>query len=532
MSGAAQDKTRILVYAIGGTGAKCAEAMVHLTAAGLINTDWTLRIVDQDRDNGNGTRLVRLVGVYQEVFASLRNGSQPLGTDSAFMRARIAGGERIMAVLPDIDAILRDAFNVGEAADPLTDGNALLLNALFTRDEHGERLVRGFAGRPGLGAAAFLCPPSEEQSEVWTCIHADVQRVANGEIDRILLLGSMFGGTGAAGLPTLGRHFRSRIRGRNVALGAVLMLRYFDLLDAGRFKPADHSRTRAALTYYAREMAPDGNSALFDQLYVVGLHPETVIPAEMAGGGKGQINPGLLPELIAGLGGAQFFLDTRSERDVQTSRRAIFVCGRDKPDVVTWDDLPIADLQTGPNDPRDLLIGLARFAVAYVYAFHCGMRFSGIPHLEDLPAYLRFLDIAAVREGHLDQEGERLVRLCEIFLEWFGACNLMSAPGLRMQLADVAQLVTSAEQPRPEEPKVVLTCSAADIAAGKRAALRQIKRAYRGLQRNGRGYQLHSVAAGMLASPLPVTPGFSRFVGALYSSAACLPRTSKELGAT
>jgi hypothetical protein len=518
--------SRTLVYAIGGTGAKCAEALVHLTAAGLISTDWTLRIVDQDRDNGNGTRLVRLAGLYQEVHNSLRDGPQSLGSDSPFMRARIIGGDRIMAVLPDIDAILRDAFDVGEAADCSTDGNALLLNALFTNEERGERLVRGFAGRPGLGAAAFLCPPSEQLSEVWACINGDVQRMASGEIDRILLLGSIFGGTGAAGLPTLGRHFRAYIRSRNVALGAVLMLRYFDLRDPGRFKPADHSRTRAALTYYAREMAPDGSDALFDQLYLVGLHPETMIPAEMSGGGKGQINPCLLPELIAGLGGAQFFLDARIGREAPTSRRAIFVCGRDRPDVVTWDDLPVADLNAGLSDPRDLLIGLARYEV-YVYAFHCGQRLSNIPDLEDLPAYLRFLDIPAVREGHLDQVGERLIRLCEMYLEWFGACNLMSAPNLALRLADVEKLVAQAEQTRPEQSKVVLSCDAADIAAGKRAALRQIKRAYRGLQRNGRSYPLHRVAASMLASPPSATPGFSGFIEALYSSAACLPRSSR-----
>jgi hypothetical protein len=526
-----QNNVRNLVYAIGGTGAKCAEALVHLTAAGVIDTDWSLRIVDQDRDNGNGSRLVRLVAVYNDVQRDLRRSAHALDNDNPIMRARITNGDRIMAVLPDTEAVLREAFDVGEAADPSSDGNALLLNTLFTSDERNERLVRGFAGRPGLGAAAFLCPQSEEKSELWACVRDDVRLMTNGQIDRILLLGSMFGGTGAAGLPTLGRHFRAHMNEQRTALGAVLCLRYFDLNNAGRFKPADHSRTRAAMTYYAREMMPEGGSALFDELYIVGLDPEITIPAEQAGGGKGQINPALLPELIAGLGGARFLRGPAPAAGRMPVSRSVFICGRERRDTVDWDDLPIADLQLRQADARDLLVGMGRFAVAYTYAFHCGRRLSEVPYLEDLPAYQRFLNIAAAREGQYDEEGLELVHLCEMYLEWFGACNLLEPTGLRLQLADVANLVARTEGPHPDGPNVTLSCDVDEITAGRRRALRQVKDAYRGLHRKGRRYQLHDVATGMLAMPAARTPAFSRFVDALYANAARLSRLGDETGA-
>jgi hypothetical protein len=527
-----QDKVGNLVYAIGGTGAKCAEALVHLTAAGVIDTDWCLRIVDQDRDNGNGSRLVRLVAFYNDVQRYLRRGVYALDNDNPIMRARITHGNHIMPVLPNIEAVLREAFDVGEAPDPSTDGNALLLHALYTDEERSERLVRGFAGRPGLGAAAFLCPQSEEKSELWASVRDDVRLVTSGQIDHILLLGSMFGGTGAAGLPTLGRHFRAHINDQRTALGAVLCLRYFDLDNAGRFKPADHSRTRAAMMYYAGEMMPEGGSALFDELYLVGLDPEITIPAEQTGGGKGQINPALLPELIAGLGAARFQRSSPLPAVAGAPvSRSVFLCGREKPDTVGWDDLPIADLRLRQGDTRDLLVGMGRFAIAYTYAFHCGRRLSEVPYLEDLPAYQRFLNIAAAREGEYDEEGLALVRLCEMYLEWFGACNLMEPSGLRLQLADVANLVACTEGSRPYGSNVALSCDVDDIVAGNRRTLRQVKDAYRGLHRKGRRYQLHDVATGMLAMPAARTPAFSRFIDALYANAARLSDTSDKTGA-
>jgi hypothetical protein len=526
-----QNKVRNLVYAIGGTGAKCAEALVHLTIAGVIETDWSLRIIDQDRDNGNGNRLVRLVAVYNHVQRDLRLGVHALDNENPIMRARITQGDRIMAVLPDIEAVLREAFGVGEAGDPSSDGNALLLNTLFTNNERNERMVRGFAGRPGLGAAAFLCPQSEEKSELWACVRDDIRLVRNGQIDRILFLGSMFGGTGAAGLPTLGRHFRAHIDNQHTALGAVLCLRYFDLDNAGRFKPADHSRTRAAISYYAREMMPEGGSALFDELYLVGLDPEITIPAEQNGGGKGQINPALLPELIAGLGAARFLRGPPPAIGKTPVPRPIFICGRERRETVSWDDLPVGDLQLRQGDARDLLIGMGRFAVAYTYAFHCGGHLSELPYLEDLPAYQRFLNIAAARDGEYDDEGLRLVRLCEMYLEWFGACNLIGPAGLRLQLADVANLIARTEEPRPDGPNVALSCDVDEIAAGKRRALRQVKDAYRGLYRKGPHYQLHDVAAGMLTMPAARTPAFGRFIDALYANAARMSEPSDDTGA-
>ena len=57
----------LYLIAIGGTGAKCAEAVVHLAAANLLGKD-SIRImfVDQDKSNGNLARTKDTVDAYRQ----------------------------------------------------------------------------------------------------------------------------------------------------------------------------------------------------------------------------------------------------------------------------------------------------------------------------------------------------------------------------------------------------------------------------------------------------------------------------------
>jgi hypothetical protein len=308
-------------------------------------------------------------------------------------------------------------------------------------------------------------------------------------------------------------------------LGAVLLLRYFDLRNPGKFKPADLAQMRAAAFYYAEEMmARGGASPLLDQLYLVGLYPEVVIPAEQAGGGKGQVNPALLPELIAGLGAVRFLRRPAHGRPARNGAHEaahnVFICGRDKPDAITWNDLPLDGIALPDGDARDLLLSFARFSLAYACALHCAEKLSDVPHIEDLPAYYRFLHIGTVREGRYDTAAAELVHLCRTFLEWFGACNLLAASNVKFELATVDELVIAPEEALADAPKVILSCAPSEITSGKAAALQQLRNAYLGLSRRRPLPSLGRVPARMLQRPAAKRPSFTSFIDALYGSAA------------
>src|SRR5437588_10736444 len=64
---------RDYVIAVGGTGARCLEAIVFLSAAGLFPRDLHVLVLDSDQNNGNGRRTRQLLDQY----STLQHCTQP-----------------------------------------------------------------------------------------------------------------------------------------------------------------------------------------------------------------------------------------------------------------------------------------------------------------------------------------------------------------------------------------------------------------------------------------------------------------------
>jgi hypothetical protein len=508
-----------LVYAIGGTGAKCAEALVNLAATGIIEGDLEFRLIDQDDSNGNGTCVCELLERYRQVRDALRERGN-LPDQSPIFAPRIAGGDKILPVLPNTDATLRGAYGIAREARLENDPDALLMHGLFTQEEREDRMVKGFVGRPAIGAAAFLCPQSRNHTELWEILDDDLGRVQKEHVvSHVLFMGSMFGGTGAAGLPTLARHFRNEASRTATKLGAVLCLRYFDVSGQSRYRPAEPAQMRAALSFYHQEMASGLGEPLLDSLYLVGLHPEIIVPAEPNGGGRGQANPPLLPEIIAALGAAHFFADTE-----RTRSRPVWLCGQADRTVFGWDDLPVAGLKRQKRDPRDLLIDFARFCVAYRYAAHCAHKLSDLRNLRDLPMFYRFLNIDALEQGQYDEQGSQLALFCRQYLEWLGSCQFFTPNNglLKLQLFDPDALAKLVVRHDPEDGtpvKAKLVQEPVDVGSGDSAAIDRVKRGYIALQRKGSRRGLDGLGPDMLRLSGGDDRSLGRFADALYRRA-------------
>jgi len=354
----------IYVIGIGGTGAKLIEAVIHLAAAGVYvhnSQQEKIEILIVDPDTGNGNIVAAYsnsLTCYQKAIACLKGGID--GRIPWWMQSQIekfSGG--LLSPLNDSNKTLKEQLQIGNY-----DQNApirQLINVLYTQAEQDLNLEEGFRGRPGVGAAIMAQMALKDKTPViWRELIERIIREANSEsTPQIFLCGSIFGGTGAAGFPTLGRLLANDLNSvlHRVKLGGLLMLPYF------KFKPPTDGeiyarpeefllKTEYALRYYKERVA----ELNFDRLYTLGLPSYTMVKAESTGGND-QRNPPHFLELFGGLALRDFIVQPKSSQTtfVDLSRQNSY--------VVTWEDIPNGSDRT---EVRDKLIATARFAFAWL----------------------------------------------------------------------------------------------------------------------------------------------------------------------
>ena len=357
-----------ILLAVGGTGAKVAEAIVHAAAAGLGPDELRVGFIDQDDSNGNTTRARALVSDYADARRQWRtsagahriDGGTLLAPDIDFVHA-----SQLWTPHPDANATLARIFGTMPDDKPLFD-------LLFRpgADEQDMELRGGYRGKPFIGSAAITTALQVDGDPFWRAIAQLWQRAGAAQQVRVLLAGSVFGGTGAAGFPTIARLLKRRIdaagMGGNVRVGGVLMLPYFGFDPppfgaTGRAANVARSdellmQSRGALRYYeafAREK-------VFDALYVIGWNRPFELGYYAADTAE-QENPALPPELIAALGGCKFF---RDPADALTGADRAQACARGDAGELDWSDLPSPDGSLADAPYRHLGQAL-RFAVAW-----------------------------------------------------------------------------------------------------------------------------------------------------------------------
>jgi hypothetical protein len=347
------------LIAIGGTGAKIAESVVHTAATGLLRDVDRLSIlfVDPDKGNGSLSRATRTVSLYNSA-------RQNLGTFNDFFRTHIDTWKReIWSPLDDESAIrLVDLLQIGDVRAQ-QEGVGKLFDVLYTADQQIADLDVGFRGNPSIGAAV-LARALNYDAEPWRSLREALEKEAGqGESLNILLLGSIFGGTGAAGIPTLGRLLRESVRSLGAPsfkIGCVLALPYFSFSFDGRSAKEVKAEsayfvrnTKAALHYYFE----NNYFSIFDRIYCLGDKPAAQMPTASLGGND-QANPAHYVEWLASLA-IPDFLHGRDERILR-------LMGREKEEHLDWGDLPIEP----ERRPEARLVGLSQVASAYLGLCH------------------------------------------------------------------------------------------------------------------------------------------------------------------
>lgn len=283
------------LFAIGGTGARVIKSLTMLLSAGVeINTDEIVPIfIDPDAAAANLTETERLLDDYSYIN---KHFSFTSGTKNRFFKTRItkltAGFRLELANTQD------ERFRQYMGFDALDVPNKALAYMLFSEANLESDMGVGFKGNPNIGSVVLN---QFSQTDAFTKLANEFQQG-----DRIFIISSIFGGTGASGFPLLLKNLRgidpknpNADAIRNAPIGAISVLPYFNIeqvpdaeIDSSTFI----SKTRAALEYYAANIT--GNQSL-NAMYYLGDTPTTMY--SYSAGGAMQKNKAHLMELIAAL---------------------------------------------------------------------------------------------------------------------------------------------------------------------------------------------------------------------------------------
>lgn len=384
----AQDKTsnksvNILV-GVGGTGAKTVEAALVLMAAGMVDQPVYVGLVDQDAANGNVARTDALLKSMVRLRKRWTGGDNAIDWNQWGRNA--LGANRIYPLMSkENDDEVYSVYRPNSAATSLdqmlqrglTPMQKNLFDMLFIDDENEQKmqLDEGYRGRAHVGSAAFAYALSARPNGFFDAIQR-ITEEAQGQSVNVFFVGSSFGGTGAAGFPTLARHLHNLRSSEKPAyanvskthIGGMLMLPYF-----GFGQPED--KNEVAVT--ADELLPKAQMALeyyhslfekeqsFDMFYTMGWNDIFSLGYHEPGS-ELQSNPALPPELIAATAAVDFF--RKMDVDSTVDKTRIHMSAR-KVRALDWGDLP----RPTDGDDREYemkLSQLIRFCVYWKYFFY------------------------------------------------------------------------------------------------------------------------------------------------------------------
>jgi hypothetical protein len=349
----------IYIIGIGGTGTKCVEAVAKLASVGLF-TDQPIKtmFIDADETNGNLERARSSLNIYEKCYKLVSGGDkQPC----PWMRTKIESFDLWSPFTGEnLNKELKSFFNYNtiKQNQPAL-GN--LFDVLYTKDEQEVSLDVGFRGRPAIGAAVMSRVDLENlDGEPWGTFIKNIQAdVASGKAPKVFLCGSIFGGTGASGLPTIGRLIANKLKNINVKerikIGCLFLLPYFGFSPPpGEDTDGVYARseqfllnTEAALRYYVTQARET-----FDTVYLLGN--ENFSRVKFSIGKNSQRNEPHFLEVYAGLAARHFLLHT------PTVENKVVLLGRDRIGGLTWNDIP-ERLEVKPA-----LVNGARFAYTWL----------------------------------------------------------------------------------------------------------------------------------------------------------------------
>ena len=317
--------TKYFCYCIGGTGARVAEVAAHLCAMKMIKKVDDLEpiefiIVDKDDSCGGTTQAKETIGNISTLSGlkktQMLDNAETIGFCNHKLNIASWNFSNALSNIcnninnPKLDQVL------GSDAD-----DKLVMRAFYNEEARETDTEKGFYGKPSLGTSIFeyMLSTANQNNNILDPVRQFLDGNDNNRA-KVFIIGSIFGGTGAAIFSKLAAYMREYFAGRenDLLVSGVLLLPYFSfgirdgagdgtpLINSGDFG----KKSYLALSQYAqnehlmRQAVADNGS--FDSLYICGQDPLHVVGG-YANGGQGQKNHFDLVDLIAADAMVDFF---------------------------------------------------------------------------------------------------------------------------------------------------------------------------------------------------------------------------------
>lgn len=460
-----------ILIGIGGTGAKIVESALYLCSAGIgPRPKLIVGLVDQDNSNGNVVRTEQLLNLLIRLRAHFAPGK---ANRLDWNTAEPSGGSSLFSI--DVEPLFASTAHWRPSPDnmptlrhvmqhqDMPEDEKALFNLMFRGDgasqadaEQTMDLAEGYRGRAHVGAAALVSAINHDQPEFLDRIVELMQASAGGEEIRIFMAGSLFGGTGAAGFPTIARLLhqlrapsnRQRIQGDKVHIGGSLMLPYFrfgqpndenaNVITSAQLLP----QARVAVEFYQSLLQQE---KVFDRLYVSGWEKMFELGYHEPGRAE-QRNPALLPELVAALAAMDFFT---LEAQALPASSPLIAARRDSASF-GWEDLPAHP--TLKQSLYDRLGRTLRFALWWRYRVEPAIEdrnvFGGIR-----AGWLKKLSAGTDWQVDTKEVREDLKQYAEVLLQWASSMRLFSGGTLNgFSLWNGERLWARSERGKPTSP--------------------------------------------------------------------------------
>jgi len=316
---------KLFVFAIGGTGSRVMKSLAMLLSCGvdIRNTDVIVPIIiDPDDANGDLTRTEEIIHLYRRIYDKA---SCELST---FFKTRIKfldelgeNGYVSDKVRGELEGVADQLFKEFIGYREMDKSNQAFTSLLFSKQNLDANMDVGFKGNPNIGSVVLNNFRNSNAFQKFSeCFSQN---------DRVFIISSIFGGTGAAGFPLILKNIRNatpplanHMSLRTAKIGAVTVLPYFNINGYGTKTSIDSNtfitKTKAALNYYDRNICR--NKSL-NALYYIGDNL-TDNRIEGADGASEQKNAAHFIELASALAIIDFMEYDDAELDVDENGSA------------------------------------------------------------------------------------------------------------------------------------------------------------------------------------------------------------------
>lgn len=460
--------TKYILMGVGGSGAKVIEAFTYLCAAGIVNlrdeysnpAEIIVRSVDMDNKCGNRTDAMNTIESYREyadAFEPNRRFTKFANCDEPDWIAQMSDNDTLKSIIHH------------EGDDGISFLNAIFSGAYDddeTKDQN-KKLNIGTEGRPNIGALIWgteydRITTTKKNTTYMQRLFKDIKPENHV---KIMLVGSVIGGTGAGAMPTIVKKFyddkindienKMAIENGRYTIGMCLMLPYFrfDAVKVEGLKPGDPPRrrgidpqdlpinTQLALREYYNFFNNNRSEekSMVDSAYIVGAHVQNKmrifdkegneIEANSSTGSSDQNNPAMPTELAAALAIKHFF-----EKPQETHKAGVPVrktkivllksnSGTGQKAInteqnLTWDAFPCKG--------GDLQVNLAKLSAFCLRYNHIIRSYAGeSSHKSQL---FKYDGNENLRNEIVSDTANKLETFCEYMLKWIKELELNGLP--------------------------------------------------------------------------------------------------------